>query len=457
MQSIDRPQYLECLTSLRDNGRAKVITGIRRCGKSFLLMRLYRQRLLDDGIGEEQIVEISLDEAHHARQRNPLELDAYVRGRVSDRSRRHYVLIDEIQLSSVERNPYTSDPNDVVTFADAVLGLLRLPNVDLYVVDSTTELGAKGLMSQLGDHADEVRLRPLGFAEYLPACGDGAHALRDYLTFGGMPRVLAEQGIDAKARYLESLLTGVYLRDVLARNSVRGGRETIEALLGLVAASAGSPTNAYRLATQLKDDHRIAVGHTTVDTYLGYLADELVIDRVGRLDVKRGKRLKTPSKYFFADVGLRNALLGRGPLDEDAAVQSVVYGELVRRGLDVSVGVVPFSTWVEEEAPERRKKDKKGKRDKKGKPAERARRKVTGQLEVDFVASSPGQRLYVQVARDGDAARGYERVGEPLRRISDSFRKVVVVRGDVVPWHDAQGVLFVGLEQFLLDERAIGW
>lgn len=457
MQSIDRPQYLERLTSLRDNGRVKVITGIRRCGKSFLLMRLYRQRLLDDGIGEDQIVEISLDEAHHARQRNPLELDGYVRGRVSDRSRRHYVLIDEIQLSSVERNPYTSDPNDVVTFADAVLGLLRLPNVDLYVVDSTTRSGARGLMSRLGDHADEVRLRPLGFAEYLPACADGAHALRDYLTFGGMPRVLAERDLDAKVRYLESLLTEVYLHDVLAHNDVRGGRETIGALLGLVASSAGTPTNAYRLAAQLKDDHGIAVGHTTVDTYLSHLIDGLVLERAGRIDVKRGKRFKTPSKYFFADVGLRNALLGRGPLDEDAIVQCVVHGELARRGFDVGVGLVPFSTWVEEGAPERKKKDKKAKRDKKDKVAERTKRKVTGQLEVDFVASSPGQRLYVQVARDGDAAGGYERACEPLRRISDSFRKVVVVRGDVVPWHDGQGVLFVGLEQFLLDEQAIGW
>ena len=431
---IERPQYLEQLVSRRDNGRVKIITGIRRCGKSFLLFNLFRQYLIDDGVAEEQIVEIALDEVRHARLRNPFELDSYIRARVNDGSKRHYVLIDEIQFSTVEPNPYTSDPDDVITFVDAVLGLQRLPNVDLYVTGSNSRMLSSDILTQFEDRGDEVRLRPLCFSEFLPACDDRDHALRDYLVFGGMPRILAEQGVEDKSRYLKELFSETYLRDVIDRNGIRGERETLDTLLDFVASSVGSLTNPTKLSNRFKSELRTSVGHSTIDAYLGYFEEAFLLERVRRFDVKGGAYFKTPSKYYFADPGLRNARLNFRQVDENHLIENVVYCELARRGFNVDVGVVPFSTWVDEDG---------------------ARRKKTGQLEVDFVANQVSRRYYVQVALGVDDPGKYEQETGSLRRIGDSFRKVVVVRDDIVPWHDEHGVLFVGLERFLLDERAI--
>lgn len=434
MPVIARPQYLDRLISRKDNGRVKIITGVRRCGKSFLLFNLYRQYLLDNGVSVDQIIEIALDELRFARLRNPIELDTYVRERVADKSKRYYVFIDEIQFSTEEQNPYTSDPSDVITFVDAVLGLQRLDNVDLYVTGSNSKMLSSDILTQFEDRGDEIRLRPLSFAEFAPACEDRVHALRDYLVFGGMPRVLAEPTTEDKSRYLKELFSETYLRDVIERNKVRGDREVLDTLLDFVASSVGSLTNPTKLSNRFKSERRMSVSHTTIDAYLRYFEEAFLINKVERYDIKGGAYFKTPSKYYFVDAGLRNARLNFRQLDENHLIENVVYCELVRRGFNVDVGLVPYSRIVDEGD---------------------GRHRRAGQLEVDFVANQVSRRYYVQVALGVDDPGKYEQETNSLKRIGDSFRKVVVVRDDIVPWHDEYGILFVGLEQFLLNEASL--
>lgn len=434
MESIARPQYLDRLISRRDNGRVKIITGIRRCGKSFLLFNLFKRYLLENGVSSSQIVEVALDEVRFARQRNPLELDSYVRERVADRPDRCYVFIDEIQFSTEERNPYTSDPEDTITFVDTVLGLQRLPNVDLYITGSNSKMLSSDILTQFEDRGDEVRVRPLSFSEYLPACGDRSHALRDYLVFGGMPHILAEQTTEDKSRYLKQLFAQTYIRDVIERNGIRSEQDVLDTLLDFVASSVGSLTNPTRLANRFRSELHKTVSHTTISSYLDFFGEAFLVDRVQRFNVRGGEYFNTPQKYYFADAGLRNARLNFRQLDDNHLIENVVYCELALRGFNVDVGVVPYSAWVKEG-------DKK--------------RKVATQLEVDFVANQIDRRYYVQVALGVDDPGKYEQETNSLKRIGDSFRKVVVVRDDIIPWHDEHGILFVGLERFLLDERAL--
>ena len=434
MIMVQRPQYLSRLISRKDNGRVKIITGVRRCGKSFLLFNLYKQYLLDSGVESDRIIEIALDEARFARLRNPLELDAFVRSRIEGKRQMHYVFIDEIQFSTEEPNPYTSDPADVITFVDTVLGLQKLPNVDLYVTGSNSKMLSSDILTQFEDRGDEIRLRPFCYSEFHAAYGDRAHAMRDYLAFGGMPRVLAEPTVEDKSRYLKDLFTETYIRDVIDRNDIRSEREVLDILLDFVASSVGSLTNPTKLSNRFLSELKTSISHTTIDAYLGFFEDAFLLEHALRYDVKGGTYFKTPSKYYFADVGLRNARLNFRQLDENHLIENAVYCDLVRRGFNVDVGMVPFSAWVDEGDGRRRK---------------------TGQLEVDFVANQINNRYYIQVALGVDDPGKLEQEVNSLNRIADSFRKVVVVRDDILPWHDERGILFVGLEQFLLDERAI--
>lgn len=434
MDLIERPQYLNMLIARKNNGRVKIITGIRRCGKSFLLSTLFRRHLLNEGVPSDQIIEIALDEIENARFRNPIELSAFIESKVADSSRQFYVFVDEIQLSTKERNPYTSDPEDVLTFVDAVLGLQKLGNVDLYITGSNSKMLSSDILTQFEDRGDEIRLMPLSYAEYLPACMDKSHALRDYLAFGGMPRVLDESTIEDKSRYLKELFSETYLKDVVERNRIHGNREALEVLLDFVASSAGSLTSPTRLSNRFDSEKNMKIGHSTIDTYLRYFQEAFVLEKVQRFDVKGGGYFKTPSKYYFADVGLRNARLNFRQSDENHLIENVVYNDLVRRGFNVDVGVVPFSMWS-------------GQGNK--------RKRVAGQLEVDFVANQINRRYYVQVALGVDDEGKREQETKSLNRIGDSFKKIIVVKDDIIPWHDEKGILYVGLERFLLDEGAI--
>ena len=429
---IGRQQYLDQLIRKKDNGRVKIITGIRRCGKSYLLFELYTKYLRDSGVKEDQIIGLALDELPNARYRNPIELDQYIRDKIADKSKRYYVLIDEIQFVSEIQNPYVDDPSAKLNFIDVVLGLMRIKNADIYVTGSNSKMLSSDILTQFRDRGDEIRVFPLSYAEFYSVYGeDKRHAWRDYYTYGGMPVVVTLSSHEEKSKYLQDLYTKTYLRDVVERHMIQNDVEVLEDLLNIVSSSIGSLTNPTKLANTFASERQISISGATIERYLGYFIDAFLLHTSQRYDVKGKKYMKTPMKYYFADVGLRNARLGFRQQEENHIMENVIYNDLRRRGFDVDVGVVEYNC-----------KDDEGK-------------KIRKQLEVDFVVNRGSQRYYIQSALTVGDPEKRKQETESLRRIPDSFKKIVVVRDDIIPWHDDNGILFIGVEQFLLEEKGI--
>ena len=429
---IGRQQYLDQLIRKKDNGRVKIITGIRRCGKSYLLFELYTKYLRDSGVKEDQIIGLALDELPNARYRNPIELDQYIRDKIADKSKRYYVLIDEIQFVSEIQNPYVDDPSAKLNFIDVVLGLMRIKNADIYVTGSNSKMLSSDILTQFRDRGDEIRVFPLSYAEFYSVYGeDKRHAWRDYYTYGGMPVVVTLSSHEEKSKYLQDLYTKTYLRDVVERHMIQNDVEVLEDLLNIVSSSIGSLTNPTKLANTFASERQISISGATIERYLGYFIDAFLLHKSQRYDVKGKKYMKTPMKYYFADVGLRNARLGFRQQEENHIMENVIYNDLRRRGFDVDVGVVEYNC-----------KDDEGKKTRK-------------QLEVDFVVNRGSQRYYIQSAFTVGDPEKRKQETESLRRIPDSFKKIVVVRDDIIPWHDDNGILFIGVEQFLLEEKGI--
>ena len=429
---IGRQQYLDQLIRKKDNGRVKIITGIRRCGKSYLLFELYTKYLRDSGVKEDQIIGLALDELPNARYRNPIELDQYIRDKIADKSKRYYVLIDEIQFVSEIQNPYVDDPSAKLNFIDVVLGLMRIKNADIYVTGSNSKMLSSDILTQFRDRGDEISVFPLSYAEFYSVYGeDKRHAWRDYYTYGGMPVVVTLSSHEEKSKYLQDLYTKTYLRDVVERHMIQNDVEVLEDLLNIVSSSIGSLTNPTKLANTFASERQISISGATIERYLGYFIDAFLLHKSQRYDVKGKKYMKTPMKYYFADVGLRNARLGFRQQEENHIMENVIYNDLRRRGFDVDVGVVEYNC-----------KDDEGK-------------KIRKQLEVDFVVNRGSQRYYIQSALTVGDPEKRKQETESLRRIPDSFKKIVVVRDDIIPWHDDNGILFIGVEQFLLEEKGI--
>ena len=429
---IGRQQYLDQLIRKKDNGRVKIITGIRRCGKSYLLFELYTKYLRDSGVKEDQIIGLALDELPNARYRNPIELDQYIRDKIADKSKRYYVLIDEIQFVSEIQNPYVDDPSAKLNFIDVVLGLMRIKNADIYVTGSNSKMLSSDILTQFRDRGDEIRVFPLSYAEFYSVYGeDKRHAWRDYYTYGGMPVVVTLSSHEEKSKYLQDLYTKTYLRDVVERHMIQNDVEVLEDLLNIVSSSIGCLTNPTKLANTFASERQISISGATIERYLGYFIDAFLLHKSQRYDVKGKKYMKTPMKYYFADVGLRNARLGFRQQEENHIMENVIYNDLRRRGFDVDVGVVEYNC-----------KDDEGK-------------KIRKQLEVDFVVNRGSQRYYIQSAFTVGDQEKRKQETESLRRIPDSFKKIVVVRDDIIPWHDDNGILFIGVEQFLLEEKGI--
>ncbi len=427
-----RKQYLDQLIRKKDNGRVKVITGLRRCGKSYLLFTLYRQYLLNSGIREDQIIGLALDEIDNAKYRNPFELNTFIKERTADKDTRYYVFIDEIQFVSAVRNPYVDDPNEKLTFIDVVLGLMKLPNVDLYVTGSNSKMLSSDILTQFRGRGDEIRVNPLSFAEvYENYEGEKRGAWRDYYTYGGMPLVWAAETHEERSRYLRDLFTQTYMKDILERHQIKNDAEVLDILLNVLASSIGSLTNPSKLSKTFDTERHIKISPDTIDTYIGYFVDAFVLQRAERYDVKGRKYIKTPVKYYYSDVGLRNARLGFRQLEETHLMENVIFNDLVRRGFDVDVGVVEQNYKTDE-----------------GKNARK-------QLEVDFVVNRGDERCYVQSALSIDDADKKDRETASLLRIPDSFKKIVVVKDYIKPYRDEHGIQYVGVEDFLLDEGFI--
>ena len=424
-----RRQYMDQLIRKKDNGRVKVITGLRRSGKSYLLFTLFRQYLLDTGVGPDQIIGLALDEIDNIRYRNPFELNRFVKERVKDQDRRYYVLIDEIQFVRDVQNPYVDDPGEKITFIDAVLGLMKLPNADIYVTGSNSRMLSSDILTQFRDRGDEIRIGPLSFAEvYEHYAGDRRGAWRDYYTYGGMPLVWTMESHEERSHYLRDLFNRTYIRDVLERHQINNEAEVLEILLNVLASGIGSLTNPSRLSNTFASERKMKIAPDTIDKYIGFFMEAFLIQKAERYDVKGRKYIRTPVKYYYSDAGLRNARLGFRQLEETRLMENVLYNDLVRRGYDVDVGVI-----------EQNVREDSGK-------------KIRRQLEVDFVVNRGDERYYIQSALSVDDPVKKEQEIASLIRIPDSFRKLVIVKDYIKPWRDENGIQYVGVEDFLLDE-----
>ena len=427
-----REQYLKEIISKKDNGRIKIITGLRRSGKSVLLFQLYREWLLGEGVKEDQIIALALDILENARYRNPLELDKYVRDHMVDPKKRYYIFIDEIQFVSEIQNPYVDNEDAKITFIDVILGFMHMDNADVYVTGSNSKMLSSDILTQFRDRGDEIRVYPLSFAEFYNEYeGDKRGAWQDYYTYGGMPLATSLESHEEKSRYLKDLFDRTYIKDVLERHEIKNDTEVLDILLDVIASGTGSLTNPSKLANTFKSERQIGIGSETIEKYIGYFEESFLIEKAVRYDVKGRKYIGTPAKYYYTDLGLRNARLGFRQLEETHIMENVLYNDLIRRGMNVDVGVVEYNT-----------KDADGK-------------KIRKQLEVDFVVNQGGKRFYIQSALSIADPDKKEQEIESLKRIPDSFSKMVVVRDYLKPWQDENGITYVGIEQFLLNEELL--
>ena len=427
-----RSQYLNQLISKKDNGRIKIITGLRRSGKSVLLFQLYREWLLGEGIREDQIIALALDVLENAMYRNPMELDKYIREHMTDPGKRYYIFIDEIQFVSEIQNPYVPDPEAKISFIDVVLGFMQMKNADVYITGSNSKMLSSDILTQFRDRGDEIRVYPISFEEFYDSYeGDKRGAWQDYYTYGGMPLALSMETHEEKSRYLSDLFERTYIKDVLERHNIKNETEVLDILLDVLASGIGSLTNPSKLAKTFKSERGISIGSETIEKYIGYFEESFLIEKAMRYDVKGRKYIGTPAKYYYTDLGLHNARLGFRQLEETHIMENVLYNDLIRRGMNVDAGVVEYNT-----------KDPDGK-------------KIRKQLEVDFVVNKGDKRFYIQSALSVADPDKKAQETASLKRIPDSFAKIVVVRDYLKPVRDDAGILYMGIEQFLLDEDVL--
>ena len=424
---ISRQRYLDRLIKLRDNSQVKIITGIRRCGKSFFLNIIYRDYLLQSGVQKDEIIMLDLDDNLNARYRNPIELSDYLREKVQEESKRFYILIDEIQNVKPVANPYL--PGEKIGFVDVLNGLKNLPNVDVYVTGSNSKMLSSDIATEFRGRGDIVALAPLTYDEFYAAYpGEKRFAWREYITYGGMPKVMSIESHEDKAQYLADLFHLIYIRDVIDRNHLKADEAMLDELLNVISSSVGSLVNPTKIADTFQTKKKLKLKNETVSRYLNCFVDSFVLQKTVRYDIKGRAYIDTPMKYYFSDIGLRNVKINFRQHEENHIMENVLFNELKARGFSVDVGVVPV-----------RWKDEAGKM------------KVS-QLEVDFVLNKGEKRYYIQSALTvSDEEKRLQEVNS-LNRIDDSFSKIVIVKDDVLPWIDDHGVKYINVEDFLLKE-----
>ena len=447
---IKRDQYLNALSEKRNNGRVKIITGLRRCGKSYLLFNLYKKYLISNGITEDQIIEIALDDIENVRYRNPFELNEFIKQKITNKSQIYYVFIDEIQFCSEVDNPYLPDSDEKITFVDTILGLMKNKNVDIYITGSNSKLLSSDVLTQFRDRGDEIHVFPLSFAEYWTAWqqihtrnsipisfpvefqnADIHAAWREFCYFGGMPYILSLETTKEKSQYLKDLFEETYLKDIIERKKIRNDKDILDILLDFISSSIGSLTNPAKLANRFQSEKHIKISHTTIANYLDFFCEAYIISSANRYDVKGGRYFDTPLKYYFADIGLRNARLNFRQVEENHIMENIIYNELILRGFNVDIGVVPYSTRIIEDGREK---------------------KVREMLEVDFVINNINQKYYIQSALTVDDPEKRQQEIKSLNRINDSFRKIVIVKDDILPKRDEKGIFYIGILDFLLNQ-----
>ena len=425
---IERNSYLQKLIARRDNGRVKVITGIRRCGKSVLLFDIYKEYLKKTGIKDSQIIEVHLDEKVNAEYRNPMNLDDYLHKRIGRKRSQLYVLIDEIQEVEPIQNPWLPDNKEAkITFVDVLIGLMNKKNVDVYVTGSNSRMLSKDVMTQFRDRGDEIHVNPLTYKEFYSSYqGDRRDAWGAFCTFGGLPKVVTEATDEDRTAYLQDLMTRTYLRDVVERNKIQKDESLLREMLLVVASSVGSLTNPKKLEQTFQSVKQQKLTDDTISRYLDYCEEAYLIKKAFRYDIKGRKYIGTPLKYYFTDVGLRNALLNFRQSEENHLMENIIFNELCVRCFSVDVGIVEYNYKDEEGKSKRR------------------------QVEVDFVVNKTNLRYYIQSAFAIPDDEKREQETNSLRRIGDSYQRIVVQRDLYLPYYDENGIYYIGLEDFLL-------
>lgn len=416
MKEIKRNSYLKQLISGKQNGLIKIVTGIRRCEKSYLLFKIFRNHLLEQGVTPDHIISLALDDILNEEYCDPKKLVLYIKENIKD-SQIHYVLLDEVQM--------------VDNFVGALNSLLHIDNVDVYVTGSNSKFLSSDIATEFRGRGDEIRIYPLSFSEFLSEYnGDKNDAWRDYITYGGLPLILSLESSQQKSNYLHNLYQTVYLKDLIDRNGIKKAVE-FDALTKVMASSIGSPCNPNKLSNTFKSVSNTDLSSITIDNYLGFLQDAFLLEKASRYDIKGKKYIGTLSKYYFVDMGLRNCLLGFRQIEETHLMENVIYNELRSRGYLVDVGVVETRTRTENQGMLRK------------------------QLEIDFVVNNGSKRYYIQSALSLPNEEKIEQEMASLKNVSDSFQKIIIVKDNIVPHHNESGILFINLYDFLLNQEIL--
>ena len=416
MKEIKRDIYLQKLIDKKENEMIKVITGIRRCGKSYLLDPIYKNYLLSTGVKEDHIIKLELDSIENKEYLDAPKLYNYVMDKIQD-DKMYYILLDEIQK--------------VDDFESVLNSFLRKKNLDVYVTGSNSKFLSSDIITEFRGRGDEIRVYPLTFREYLPACNkDIDEALKEYITYGGMPYILSRKTDEEKSKYLNNLFNNTYINDIVERNNIQKN-EILESLINILASSVGSLNNPLKLEKTFKSKGFKNVTAKTINTYIDYLIDAFMINKALRYDVKGKKYINTPSKYYFTDVGLRNVRLNFRQQEDNHLMENIIYNELLVRGFNVDVGVVEYTT-----------KDKNNK-------------KMRKQLEVDFVCNKGSNRYYIQSAYAIPTKEKMEQEEQSLIKIDDFFKRIIIVENDIKLWRNEKGIVIMGLKQFLLDDNSL--
>ena len=413
---IKRDSYLEQLKIRKDNGMIKIITGIRRCGKSFLLFVLFKKYLLESGVDHDHIIEIALDGIENEELRDPKKCYRYIKDAMKD-EQKYYLLLDEVQF--------------MPRFEEVLNSLLRIGNIDVYVTGSNSKFLSSDIVTEFRGRGDEIRIYPLSFAEFYAVFdGDFDDAWEEYMIYGGLPQVVKFSVERQKAEYLKNIFNNVYIKDVVERNRIQNVDE-INTLVDILASAIGAPTNPTKISNTFKSERGINYSNKTISNHIDYLAEAFLISKAERYDIKGRKYVGANRKYYFSDIGLRNARLNFRQQEPTHVMENIVYNELLIRGYNVDVGIVDVFA-----------KSSEGK-------------KVHKQLEVDFVVNQGSQRYYIQVAYDMTSEEKQTQELNSLRNIPDSFKKLVIVNGTKKPWRNEEGFVIMGMKYFLLNADSL--
>lgn len=411
MKRIIRNLYLEKLINRKENGMIKIVTGIRRSGKSYLLDPIFKEYLLNSGVEESHIIKLDLEERKNKKYLNPDILDEYIRSLIID-NQMYYVILDEIQK--------------VDDFESVLNGFLHIDNIDVYVTGSNSKFLSSDIITEFRGRGDEVRVYPLSYKEFYSAYdGSKNDSWNEYLTYGGMPYILTKKTDEEKSSYLNSLFETAYLKDIIERHNIVRA-DVFGSIVNILSSSVGSLTNPTKLANTFSANSIKDVNVQTVTSYIDYLLDAFLINKVERYDIKGKKYISTPSKYYFTDIGLRNARINFRQLEENHLMENIIYNELLVRGYNVDVGIVEIR--------------------------EKNKRK---QLEIDFVCNQSYKKYYIQCTLHLDEREKTIQEERPLLNVGDEFKKIIVVKDDIKHWFTEEGILVIGIQEFLLDSNSL--